>query len=56
VDDVDAAAERLAALGATLLRPPHDQEAWFQRVAHFADRAGRLVELWAPLAAGEEAP
>ena len=50
--DVDAAAEKLAAKGATLLRPPHDQTAWSQRVAHFADRAGRLVELWSPLPTG----
>lgn len=49
VDDVDAAAERLASKGATLLRPPHDQTAWYQRVAHFSDRAGRLIELWSPL-------
>ena len=51
VDDVDGAAERLAAKGATLLRPPHDQEAWCQRVAHFSDRSGRLIELWSPLRA-----
>jgi catechol 2,3-dioxygenase-like lactoylglutathione lyase family enzyme len=50
VDDVDRASERLAAKGATLLRPPHDQAAWYQRVAHFADRSGRLIELWSPLA------
>ena len=55
VDDVDAAAERLAARGATLLRPPHDQAAWYQRVAHFSDRSGRLIELWSPLPAGKGA-
>jgi hypothetical protein len=33
----------------TLLREPHDQAAWHQRVAHFRDPDGRLVELWSPL-------
>ena len=46
VDDVDAAAARLEARGMKLARKPHDQPAWFQRVAHLHDPAGNLVELW----------
>ena len=49
VDDVDAEAMRLESRGVTMLRKPHDQQAWYQRVAHFRDPAGRLVELWSPL-------
>lgn len=46
VDDVDAAAARLKAGGHALVREPHDEPAWFQRVAHLRDPAGNLVELW----------
>ena len=49
VDDVDAQAARLQSRGVTFLREPHDQQAWYQRVAHFRDPARRLVELWSPL-------
>ena len=49
VDDVDEAAKRLKAHGATLVREPHDQPAWLQRVAHLRDPAGNLVELWTRL-------
>ena len=49
VDNVDAEAKRLESRGVTMLRAPHDQQAWYQRVAHFRDPAGRLVELWSPL-------
>lgn len=49
VASVDEEAARLAAKGVLLLRPPHDQEAWYQRVAHLRDASGRLVELWSPL-------
>lgn len=49
VDDVDAEAARLKSRRVTMLREPHDQPAWYQRVAHFRDPAGRLVELWSPL-------
>ncbi|HVE49959.1 MAG TPA: VOC family protein [Casimicrobiaceae bacterium] len=51
VDDVNAATEAVLARGAKLLREPHDQTAWYQRVAHIADPAGRTIELWSPLAA-----
>ena len=50
VDDVDTAAKRLKAGGATLVREPHDQPGWMQRVAHLRDPAGNLVELWTRLA------
>jgi len=51
VDDVDATAARVLARGATLVRQPHDEPAWLQRVAHLRDPAQHLVELWTPLAA-----
>jgi catechol 2,3-dioxygenase-like lactoylglutathione lyase family enzyme len=50
VRSVDEEAARLAARGILLLRPPHDQEAWVQRVAHLRDASGRLLEIWTPLA------
>lgn len=50
VDDVDAAAARVKAAGRALVREPHDQPSWRQRVAHLRDPAGNLVELWARLA------
>jgi len=49
VTDVDAEAARLAARGVRQLTGPHDQPAWMQRVAHFADPGGRTIELWSPL-------
>jgi catechol 2,3-dioxygenase-like lactoylglutathione lyase family enzyme len=49
VGNVDAEAARLESLGVMLLREPHDQQAWYQRVAHFRDPAGRVIELWSPL-------
>ena len=49
VDDVDAQAARLRSRGVPLLREPHDQPAWYQRVAHLRDTSGRVVELWSPL-------
>ena len=52
VADVDAEAARLAARGVRQLTQPHDQPAWVQRVAHFADPAGRTIELWSPLRQG----
>jgi catechol 2,3-dioxygenase-like lactoylglutathione lyase family enzyme len=50
VDDVDAEAARLAGAGVALVTTPHDQPAWYQRVAHVRDPAGHLIELWSPLA------
>jgi len=52
VADVDAEAARLAARGVRRLTTPHDQPTWMQRVAHFADPAGRTIELWSPLPRG----
>ena len=49
VDNVDAEPTRVKLAGMTLVTEPHDQPAWFQRVAHLRDPAGRLVELWSPL-------
>jgi lactoylglutathione lyase len=56
VDDVDGAATRLADAGVVPVRTPHDQPAWLQRVAHFRDPAGHLIELWAPLPRGAVQP
>lgn len=50
VRSVDEEAARLAAMGILLVKPPHDQETWHQRVAHLRDASGRIVELWMPLA------
>ena len=49
VANVDAEAVRLAAPGVRQVTAPRDQAAWRQRVAHFADPAGRVIELWSPL-------
>jgi lactoylglutathione lyase len=49
VENVDAAAARVKLAGIALLSAPHDQTAWYQRVAHLKDPAGHLVELWSPL-------
>lgn len=49
VENVDAAANRVKLAGHTLVTTPHDQTAWYQRVAHLRDPAGHLVELWSPL-------
>jgi PhnB protein len=45
-DDVDAAAERLRAAGATELAAPADQ-AWGERLASFVDPNGLLVHIGA---------
>jgi len=51
VADVSAMMRHLVERGAVPVRETHDQAAWYQRVAHVADPAGRLIELWSPLAA-----
>jgi catechol 2,3-dioxygenase-like lactoylglutathione lyase family enzyme len=38
VDNVDAEVKRLESRGVAMLRAPHDEQAWYQRVAHFAIR------------------
>jgi catechol 2,3-dioxygenase-like lactoylglutathione lyase family enzyme len=47
-DDVDAAAARLSDLGVTLINGPMDR-AWGLRTACFADPAGHVWEIAAPL-------
>jgi predicted enzyme related to lactoylglutathione lyase len=49
VDDVDRVAAELARAGAMLVTAPHDEPTWHQRVVHFCDPAGHLIELWSPL-------
>jgi catechol 2,3-dioxygenase-like lactoylglutathione lyase family enzyme len=49
VDDVDRAHAELAAKGVAFVTAPHDQPAWFLRVAHLRDPDGNLLELYAPL-------
>jgi lactoylglutathione lyase len=49
VDDVDRAHAELVAKGVTFVTAPHDQPAWFLRVAHLRDPDGNLLELHAPL-------
>jgi catechol 2,3-dioxygenase-like lactoylglutathione lyase family enzyme len=49
VPDVDDAIAQLATRGVRPVREPHDQPAWYQRVAHLRDARGRLLELWSPL-------
>lgn len=53
VRSVDEEAARLAAKGMLLAKAPHDQAAWYQRVAHLHDASGRLIEIWSPLANSE---
>jgi lactoylglutathione lyase len=48
---VDAAVERLAASGATVLVPPADRP-WNERMAYVADPEGRPIHLFAPLGGG----
>ena len=45
VEDVDEAYEAAVAAGAESVTEPHDQEAWFLRVAHVRDPDGNLIEL-----------
>src|SRR5262249_51965417 len=49
VENVDAAVARLKLAGISLVTTPHQQTAWYQRVAHVRDPADHLVELWSPL-------
>lgn len=49
VEDVDAAFRGLRDKGVTFITEPHDQEAWFIRVAHLRDPDGNLIELNHPL-------
>jgi lactoylglutathione lyase len=47
-DDVDAAAERLRALGARELLPPTDQP-WKERLCYFEDPDGNPIHITAPI-------
>lgn len=50
VDDVDAAAQRLRALGMELEAEPQDHQAWEMRTVYVRDPEGNLVEFYGPLA------
>lgn len=45
VDNVDQSFAELKAMGIEFATEPHDQEAWYLRVAHFRDPAGNLLEI-----------
>jgi predicted enzyme related to lactoylglutathione lyase len=45
VADVDAAFLAAVSAGAVAVTEPHEQEAWYLRVAHIRDPAGNLIEL-----------
>jgi glyoxylase I family protein len=49
VGDVDTLYRELVAHGVPSIKAPHDQPAWFLRVAHVADPQGHILELHAPL-------
>ena len=55
VEDVDAVVANLKTKGAELVTEPHDQEAWFMRVAHLRDPDGNLIEIFHSLYTGESA-
>lgn len=46
VEDVDETYAKLSAEGVEFVTEPHNQEAWFQRVAHFRDPEGNLIEIY----------
>ncbi|MEA2432732.1 MAG: hypothetical protein QOG54_189 [Actinomycetota bacterium] len=45
VEDVEAAFLAAVEAGAVAVSEPHEQEAWFLRVAHIRDPDGNLIEL-----------
>ncbi len=49
VKDVDASIATLKQKGAGIIKEPHDQAAWFMRMAHLRDPDGNLIELFHPL-------
>lgn len=49
VDDVDASFKKIQAKGVEFVTEPHNQGAWFLRVAHLRDPDGNLIEINAPL-------
>ena len=46
VDDVDSSYDAMKKKGIEFVSEPHDQEAWFMRVAHLRDPDGNLVEIF----------
>lgn len=53
VEDVDATVKDMKARGAKFLGDPHDQEAWYMRVAYLRDPDGNLIEIFHSLYTGE---
>jgi len=56
VPDVNAEAQRLAALGVELEVPPADHEPWGMRTLYVRDPEGNLVEFYGPLDAAKPEP
>ena len=46
VDDVDASYQAMKKKGIEFVSEPHNQQAWFMRVAHLRDPDGNLVEIF----------
>ncbi len=53
VEDVDATYREWKAAGAPFVTEPHDQEAWYLRVAHLTDTEGNLIEISQALSTSE---
>lgn len=53
VEDVDATVADLTDKGLKMTTEPHDQEAWFMRVAHLRDPDGNLIEIFHSLYEGD---
>ncbi len=49
VDDVDATYAELVNRGAAPAGEPHDETAWFMRVAYVRDPDGNLIEIYRPI-------
>ena len=50
VENVDQRVDELKSKGVKFITEAHDQAAWHQRVAHFRDPAGNLLEIFQSLA------
>lgn len=51
VEDVDTTYETLKKKGVNFVTEPHNQEAWYMRVAHLRDPDGNLLEIFTSLPA-----